>query len=88
LLDESIALSEALKIVRETKRKIKAVDILLPPSTLRSFRERIIEQIERLDKPSNHGTADSELYLRATDLLKFFDERFGVNDFLEFPNPH
>jgi len=74
LLDEGILLSKALKIVKQTKAEIKAVEELLPPSTQDSFRERLIAHLEQ-------ENTDDEFQLKAKELLSVFENKFGVDDF-------
>jgi len=78
LLDESVSLPRALKVVRQAKEKIEEVDALLPTSTEISFRERLITRMEQ-------GQTNSDFQLKADALLVFFDKHFGVNDFFDKP---
>ena len=78
LLDESVSLPKALKVVQQTKEKIQEVDLLLPIAPHISFRERLISHMEQ-------GNADSEFLQKANALLTLFDKRFGVNDFFDKP---
>jgi len=77
LLDESISLQKALKVVQQTKEKIQEVDAHLPVSANISFRERLINQVEQGNDP--------KFLQKANALLVLFDKRFGVNDFFEMP---
>lgn len=78
LLDESVSLPKAWKIVRQAKEKIQKVDALLPTSTTISFRERLVTRMEQ-------GKADPKFQSAANALLSFFDKYFGVNDFFDKP---
>jgi len=83
LLDESITLSTALRVVRQTKAKIQSVDDLLPSvNEQNSFCQRLLEQLEHIDGKSKLNKTDDEFLVKAKDLLKQFEKRFGVNDFL------
>jgi len=83
LLDESISLPKALKVVRQAKEKIDAVEEFLPSSTDISFRERLIERLEGIEGSAKPSATDSNFRLQARDLLDYFDTKFGVNDILE-----
>ena len=85
LLDESISLSKALKVIKQAKGKIHNVEKLLPVSSYSSFRDRLIEQIERLQSLPKLSVSDVEFQSQANDLLEYFDKQFGVNDFLDLP---
>ena len=76
LLDESVALPKALRVIKQAKEKIQEVETSLPTSSEISFRERLITRLER-------GDADIEFQQKARALLKYFDNHFGVNDFFE-----
>lgn len=84
LLDESVSLPKALRLVKRAKEKIRSVEALLPPSTQASFRERMVEQIERADG-GRSSAAEAEFQSVAGELLEYFDKTFGVNDFLATP---
>ena len=77
LLDESVALPKALRVVKQAMQMIQEVEAFLPPSSEISFRERLIAQIEK-------GNTDSEFQQKSDALLIYFDKHFGVNDF--FPD--
>lgn len=85
LLDESVSLPKALRAVKQAKEMIRTVEILLPASTQSSFRERVVEQSERLNSAPKLSAAEQELQSKIAELLSFFDKRFGVHDFLEIP---
>jgi len=74
LLDESIALPKALRLVRQAMEMTQEVEKLLPASTEISFRERLITQMEQ-------EPVTSEFRRKADTLLSFIDTYFGVNDF-------
>ena len=75
LLDESVSLPKALRVVKQAMELIQEVEKFLPPSSVISFRERLITQLEL-------GNANSEFQQKADALLLYFDKHFGVNDFL------
>jgi hypothetical protein len=76
LLDESMDLDQALRVVKQAKAKIRSVEKILPPSTQISFRERLVGQLDQEKSPT-------EFRAKANDLLDYFDKQFGVNDFLQ-----
>jgi len=78
VLDESVSLSKALRVVRQAKEKIQEVEALLPNTPSISFRERLIEQVEQ-------GNAGADFQQKTDALLTSFDKNFGVNDFFEKP---
>jgi len=83
LLDESRPFSTALKVVKQTKAKIQLVEKLLPvEKEQNSFRQRFVEQFERIDGMSKSNKADKEFLIKANDLLMQFEKWFGVNDIL------
>jgi len=75
LLDESVELDQALRVVKQAKAKIRSVEKILPPSAHPSFRDRLVEQLELGEKST------PEFRTKANDLLEFFDEQFGAKDF-------
>lgn len=79
LLDESISLPKALKVVNRAMGKIQSIEKYLPASKTVSFRERLIERLEHVND------SDSEFQSKANELLDYFDRQFGVNDFLDLP---
>jgi len=80
LLDESVSLSKALRVVKRAKEKINEVDSLLPVTTIPSFRERLVEYLESTDGSKN---VESELRQKAHALVDLFRDDFGVNDLIE-----
>ena len=80
LLDESISLSKALRVVKRTKEQIREVDFLLPDSTISSFRERLVTYLENA---SGAETTESELHQKAQALVFSFKDDFGVNDLID-----
>lgn len=85
LLDESVSLPKALKVVKQAKEKIQAVEKLLPASSHSSFRDRFVEQLEHLNSSPANGVSESELRQKTGELLDCFENQFGVNDLLDLP---
>ena len=78
VLDESVSLPKALRVVQQAKENIQEVDAFLPVSPSISFRERLIAQMEQ-------GNASAEFKRKAEALLVYFEKYFGVNDFFDKP---
>jgi hypothetical protein len=76
LLDESVSLPKALRVVRQAKEMIQEIDAILPASSHISFRERLVAYMER-------GNMEPEFRRKAEALLVFIDKYFGVNDFFD-----
>ena len=74
LMDESVTLPEALTVVQQAKGMIEEVDSLLPASSNKNFRERLVAQLE------SPGEKDLEFQEKARRLLLFYKDRFGVKD--------
>jgi len=84
LLDESVELDQALRVVKQAKSKIQNVESLLSTSKQTSFRERLIERIEYLNDKTELNTIEVKFQVKANDLLNYFENRFGVNDFIGY----
>lgn len=78
LLDESVALQKALRVVKQAKGMIQEIDALLPASSQISFRERLVTHMDQ-------GHVEPEFRRKAEALLIFIDKYFGVNDFFADP---
>ncbi len=76
LLDESVSLPKALRVVKQAMEMIQELESFLPASPNISFRERLIAHMEQ-------ENADLEFQLKADALLNFFENHFGVNDFFD-----
>ena len=76
LLDESVSLPKALRVVKRAKERIQEVDSLLPDKTIPSFRERLVMYLEGANK-------ESELHTKAQALVDLFRDDFGVNDLVD-----
>ena len=85
LLDEDIALPEALSTIQETLDLIREIEPLLPASTAISFRERLIAHKEFIEsKAEKQEEVDAEFLRKAEILLTYYEDRFGVDDFIDF----
>lgn len=85
LLDESLSLSRALRIVKRTKEKIGVVEKLLPSSSQVSFRERVVEQLLYLNRSTRLTVAERELQAQLSSSLNEIESRFGVRNFNGIP---
>lgn len=86
LLDDEISLSSAMDVVQETLRMIREIEPLLPASSAISFRERLIthkEYLEKLDK-REYSAVEKDFLLKAEELLSRYENRFGVDDFIDY----
>jgi hypothetical protein len=83
LLDEDIALPEALSVIQETLDLIREIEPLLPASSAISFRERLITHKEFLESKGEE-MVDSEFLRKAKLLLTYYEDRFGVDDFIDY----
>ncbi|NOT04351.1 MAG: hypothetical protein HOP27_07095 [Anaerolineales bacterium] len=85
LLDEDIALPEALSTIQETLGLIREIEPLLPASTSISFRERLIAHKEFLEsKGTKQDVFGYEFLGKAELLLTYYEDRFGVDDFIDY----
>ncbi len=76
LLEENTSLSESLTVVQQAMEKIRELESLLHISPKENFRERLVNYIE-------DENADLTMQSKAKNLLSFFEQYFGVNDFFE-----
>lgn len=83
LLDESIPLQKALRVVKKTKERIHEVESLLPDSTENSFRERLVTFLDGVE--SSQENEEGHLLQKARDLVSLFRDDFGVTDLVENP---
>jgi hypothetical protein len=83
LLDESVSLPKALKVVKRAKDRIREVEALLPASSENSFRERLVEYWEGVDGSKGSENTDLELEQKAHALLLLYKDDFGVKDLVE-----
>ncbi len=85
LLDNDIALPEALSTIRETLSLIREIEPLLPASSAISFRERLITHKEILESKGTEPEGRDSEFLRKTEtLLIYYEDQFGVDDFIDF----
>jgi hypothetical protein len=86
LLDEEIDFPEAINQIEETLSLIREIEKLLPVSPAISFRERIIEYKESLEKSNQQNFSDKEkeFLQKASELLEIYESRFGVDDFIDY----
>jgi hypothetical protein len=86
LLDEDIQLPEAMTVIQETLRMIRELEALLPASASTSFRERLITHKEYLEESEERksGIKAQEFLLKADELLRRYEDRFGVDDFIDY----
>lgn len=78
LLDESISLPKALRVVKKAKETIHEVESLLPDSPENSFRERLVSYLE-----GSRGGEDQNLMHKTRSLVSMLSQDFGVNDLVE-----
>jgi len=86
LLDEDIQLPDALTVIQETLQMIRELESLLPASAATSFRERLIAHKEYLEESAERrqGVEAQEFLLKADELLRRYEDRFGVDDFIDY----
>ncbi len=84
LLDEDRTLPNALITVQETLEMIRELELLLPPSAMISFRERLIAHKEALEKLAFPGDVEREFLVKAGKLLNYYEDLFGVDDFIDY----
>ena len=85
LLDDDISLPDALTVIQETLDLIREIEPLLPSSTAISFRERLITHKEFLEsKGEEQEEVDAEFLRKTEILLTYYEDRFGVDDFIDF----
>jgi hypothetical protein len=74
--DETISLAEALDTVVQTKELIQEVELRLPVSSNKNFRERLVTHLEQ-------GNPGVDFQQKAHALLIGFKKHFGVKDLVE-----
>jgi len=85
LLDDDISLPDALTVIRETLDLICEIEPLLPASAAPSFRERLITHKDRLEsKTGEQEEIESEFLRKTEELLIYYEDQFGVDDFIDF----
>ncbi len=83
LLDEDISLSDALSTIQETLALIREVESILPASSALSFRERLITHKEFLESKGKEPE-DLEFLRKVEQLLFHYEDRFGMDDFIDY----
>ena len=91
MLGEAISLSEALRTIEQAKGMIDELETLLPVSSTLNFRERLVAQLENLERlktPNGTGqeNTDLEFQRKAAALLTFYEQVFGVTDVVDKPD--
>jgi hypothetical protein len=85
LLDDDISLPDALSVIQETLSLIREIEPLLPASSAPSFRERLITHKEILESNGTEPQGRDSEFLRKTEtLLTYYEDQFGVDDFIDF----
>jgi hypothetical protein len=77
------SLPSALTAVEQAKGMIHELKTLLPSSTNANFRERLVAQVENLNRLKTSTDTDLEFRHKADALLIFYEEVFGVNDLVD-----
>ena len=80
MLGEEISLSAALATVEQAKGLILELEALLPVSSRPNFRERLVAQLESLERQQD---TDLEFRKKAGALLVFYEQVFGVTDVVD-----
>ena len=86
MLSGNTSLPDALKTIEQTKELIHVLETLLPSSTSRNFRERLVAHLEYSKKNAGQESAEAEFQLKAGALLIFYEQVFGVNDLIDNPD--
>ena len=76
VMDESVALPDALMVIQQAKELIAELAAMLPESSNRNFRERLVHEIEQRGD-------DVEFQHKARRLLRFYNDHFGVKDLFD-----
>lgn len=84
LLDEEIDFPDAMNQIQETLSLIRELENLLPDSSIISFRERLIAHKENVEKLDKQNPTEKEFLQKGGDLLRIYEERFGVDDFIDY----
>ncbi|MBE0670872.1 MAG: hypothetical protein IH588_09815 [Anaerolineales bacterium] len=83
--NEDISLPDALPVIQQAKAMIKEVETFLPDSRNGSFRQRLVAHLELMEKATKKGSLELEFQRKAEELLKFYEDKFGVNDLVDKP---
>jgi hypothetical protein len=85
VLDETTSLPEALSVIEQAKGMILELEALLPASQNPNFRERLVARLEQLKEHRDPENSEAEFRLKASALLIFYRQKFGVTDLVETP---
>lgn len=77
VMDESVPLVEALKVIEQTKEMIKELKTLLPASSSNNFRERLVAELE------NPKNTDQYFRKKAGELLLVYEKQFGIKGLID-----
>ena len=86
VLDGSSALPEALTVLQQAKQMIHELEPLLPASSNRNFRERMVAHLEDLQGLTTLEDTNLEFQYKVDTLLSFYKEQFGVKDLVDNPD--
>ncbi len=79
---ENTNFTAARAVIEQAQALIKEVEPYLPNSPSQSFRQRVVALIEHPETAALDAQTYREFRVKAEALLAFFEEHFGVNDFL------
>jgi len=85
VLDENTSLPDALAIVQQAKGMIHELEGLLPGSANPNFRERLVTHLENPAGSDGQENTDLDLRGKASALLIYYVEVFGVTDLVDQP---
>ncbi|MBE7436123.1 MAG: hypothetical protein HS100_19565 [Anaerolineales bacterium] len=82
LEEGDISLQKGLVIIEETLALIREIEPLLPDSSMKSFRERLIAHKEELE--SKKKDLNGEFVQKTAKLLTRYEDVLGVDDFIDY----
>jgi hypothetical protein len=82
LVAETVSLSGALAAVEQARGMIRDLETHLPASSQPNFRERLVAQLETLQRQKTTGL---EFQRKAAALLRYYKQVFGVTDVVDRP---
>ena len=83
VIRENTSLSEALMLIDWTKGMISEVESRLPISASDNFRERLVTYLEQARAATGQYEAEIELGQKVEELLRLYEQAFGVDDLVE-----
>jgi uncharacterized protein len=86
VIAETTPLPGALTVLDQAKEMISELKLLLPSSSNSNFRERLVAHLESLQRLKKSADGDREFRLKASALLIFYEEAFGVKDLIDKPD--